>query len=174
MMREVLSRRYSRLVREERPLPDLIVVDGGKGQLNAAIETLAASGMPPVALLGLAKKREEIFLPGSRDPLVLPRHDEGLRLLQALRDEAHRFAISYHRSLRRQRIADSVLFEIPGVGRQRCEQLLLALGSVRAISAAPAAAIADAVPGLGLKLATRISEHLASRRVGKDTGLGCS
>ena len=163
MMREVLERRYRRLLQEERPLPDLIVVDGGKGQLHAAIETLAESGMPPVALLGLAKKREEIFLPGRKDPLVLPRHHQGLKLLQALRDEAHRFAISYHRLLRRRRIADSILFEIPGIGRQRCEHLLQALGSVKNIAEASPETIAAAVPGLGLVLATRVRKHLRAR-----------
>jgi excinuclease ABC subunit C len=160
MMREVVARRYSRLVREERPLPDLIVVDGGIGQLQAAGQALAQVGAGPVALIGLAKRREEVFMSGRPEALLLPAHHLGLRLLQALRDEAHRFANSYHRSLRQRRIADSALLEIEGIGKRRCADLLRALGSVRRIRQCTAAEIAAAVPGLGPALAQRIREHL--------------
>ena len=161
MMREVVTRRYARLQREGLPLPDLIVVDGGRGQLHAAMMALEQVGVAPRPLLGLAKRREEIFLPGRPDSLILPEHHPGLRLLQALRDEAHRFAISYHRVLRQRRLADSVLLEVEGVGRERCAQLLRALGSVRRLRRCSAEEIAAAVPGLGLVLARRIQAHLA-------------
>ena len=159
MMREVVARRYERIRREARPMPDLIVVDGGIGQLHAAAQALEQVGAGPVALIGLAKRREEVFMAGRTDTILLPAHHLGLRLLQALRDEAHRFAISYHRALRQRRIADSALLEIEGVGKRRCADLLRALGSVRRIRQCTAAEIAAAVPGLGPALAQRIRRH---------------
>jgi len=170
MMREVVTRRYGRIVRESRPFPDLIVVDGGRGQLAAALEALDQVGAPAVPVVGLAKRLEEIVVPGRPEALLLPRHHAGLQLLQALRDEAHRFALSYHRKLRQRRIADSILFEIEGVGKKRCAELLRVLGSVRRIRRLPAAEIAAAVPGLGLVLAERIRSHLAGRLGDGDTG----
>ena len=163
MMREVVARRYGRLLSEARPLPDLIVVDGGIGQLHAAVQALEQVGAWPVALIGLAKRQEEVFMVGRPDPVQLPPHHPGLRLLQALRDEAHRFANSYHRLLRQRRIADSALLEIEGVGKRRCADLLRALGSVRRIRQCSAAEIAAAVPGLGLTLAERIRQHVEER-----------
>jgi len=159
-VREIVRRRYSRLVNEGRGLPDLIVVDGGRGQLNAALKALEAVDLSRVPVLGLAKKREEIYLPDREAPLVLPRHHEGLKLLQALRDESHRFALSYHRSLRRRRILNSLLADIEGVGPKRQEQLLRQFGSVRKLRKADPRAIADAVPHLGLNLARRIHDYL--------------
>jgi excinuclease ABC subunit C len=163
MMKEVLCRRYRRVLDEERPLPDLIVVDGGRGQLSAALEALHDVGMPPLPLLGLAKKREEIFIPGRAQPIVLPRHNPGLRLLQAIRDEAHRFAISYHRTLRRRRIANSILDEIPGVGEERQKRLLRAFGSVRNMLRATPEEIAESVPGLGIKTARTVWDTISRR-----------
>lgn len=167
MMAEVVTRRYTRLQREQRPLPDLVVVDGGRGQLNAAQRVLAEVGVGHLPIIGLAKRLEEIVLPDREDTVVLPRHHAGLQLLQALRDEAHRFALAYHRALRRQRIADSILFEVEGVGKGRCAELLRRLGSVRHIRQLSAAEIAEAVPGLGLVLAERIRAHL-EQRLGRD------
>jgi excinuclease ABC subunit C len=163
MMREVVGRRYRRLLREERPLPDLIVVDGGPAQLRAALLALADAGAPPVPVIGLAKRLETIHQPGGADPIALPSHHRGLRLLQALRDEAHRFANAYHRTLRQRRIADSVLLEVPGVGKRRCTALLRAFGSARRLRDASAEAIAAAIPGLGPVLAARIKQHLDVR-----------
>jgi excinuclease ABC subunit C len=160
MMREVVTRRYQRLLAEDKPFPELVVVDGGRGQLNAALEALAAIGAPPVPLLGLAKKHEEVYLPGHPEPLRLPRHHPGLQLLQAIRDEAHRFAISYHRDLRRRRIADSVLGEIEGVGSKRNRQLLEAFGSVHRLARATPAEITERVPGIGERLAVQILERI--------------
>jgi excinuclease ABC subunit C len=167
MMREVLGRRYRRLLEQGDPLPDLIMVDGGKGQLNTALDILCEIGLPPTPLLGLAKRNEEVFLPGRPDPVILPRTGLALKLLQAIRDEAHRFAISYHRQLREQRIKDSMLDEIPGIGAKRRQELLARLGSVRRIADLDPEAIAAAVPGLGPKLAHQIRTFLR-RRLGLD------
>lgn len=160
MMREAVVRRYQRLLDNQEEFPDLIVVDGGIGQLNAALAGLSELNISPLPVLGLAKKREEIFLPGRSEPLQLPAWHKGLQLLQALRDEAHRFAIAYHRQLRYRRIADSILYEIEGVGEKRREQLLKAFGSVSRLRKASATDISNAVPGLGKKTATRIADFL--------------
>ena len=161
MMREAVGRHFSRLLREERPLPDLLVVDGGKGQLSAAIDALIAAGAPPLPLISLAERNEEIFIPGRPDPLVLDRHDPALRMLQALRDEAHRFAITYHRSLREKRINSSLLDDIPGIGPVRKIALLRAFGSLAALRKADAQTIAAKVPGLGIHQAEKILSALA-------------
>jgi excinuclease ABC subunit C len=147
-------------------LPDLIVVDGGRGQLGIAVAALRELGAPPLPVLGLAKKREEIYLPGRSDPVVLPRHHPGLRLLQAVRDEAHRFALAYHRELRRRRITNSILAEIPGIGEERQKALLKAFGSVRNILRATPEEIAAAVPGIGRKTAALVWETVR-RRLGE-------
>ena len=162
MMREVVSRRYRRLLEQGGNAPDLIIADGGKGQLSAAISGLVDSGHPPIAMIGLAKRQEEVFLPGESEPLVLDRHHPGLRLIQAVRDEAHRFAISYHKKLRRQRISDSILHEIPGVGPSRRDALLRAFGSVKRLRRADARDISERVAGIGPELAGQIVEFLAS------------
>ena len=163
MMAEVLRRRYKRVLEEGKLLPDLIVVDGGKGQLNTAVAALREVGAPPLPLLGLAKKREEIYLPGRSEPVTLPRHHAGLRLLQAIRDEAHRFALAYHRSLRRRRIANSILADIPGIGEERQKQLLKAFGSVRNMLRATPEEIAAAVPGIGRRTAAVVWEAIRAR-----------
>jgi excinuclease ABC subunit C len=157
MMREVLSRRLARLKDgAERP-PDLIVIDGGKGQLAAARRAMEDLGVPPIPIIGLAKRNEEIFTGGAGDPLVLPRSSAALRLLQRVRDEAHRFAVEYHRKLRGRGIRRSELDEIPGVGAKRKTALLANFGSMRAIKQASAAELAR-VPGIGMKTAERIHE----------------
>ncbi len=162
-MREVLTRRYTRLLAEKLPLPDLIIVDGGQTQLATALQVFYEIDMPPVPVLGLAKKEELIILPGREEPLRLPREHAGLRLLQAIRDEAHRFANTYHRQLRNRRIYDSILTDIPGIGPTRRKQLLTALGSVKAIVQKTPEEIAAAVPGIGMEMATAISDFLHKR-----------
>ncbi len=164
MMYEAVYRHFSRLLAEERPLPDLLMVDGGKGQISSAVKALIDAGVPPLPLIGLAERNEEIFLPGKSDPLVLDRHDPALRLLQAIRDEAHRFAITYHRSLREKRISASLLDDIAGIGDVRKRQLLRTFGSLENLSRADAAEIAARVPGIGMSIAEKIMESLNSRK----------
>ena len=133
MMREVISRRYTRILREKKPLPDLIVVDGGKGQLSSALTVLKNLKLAKQPLIGLAKRLEEIFMPGLPDAQMLPKTSSSLKLLQNIRDEAHRFAITYHRTLRKKRTISSALDGVPGIGPNRRNQLLKKFGSVKAI-----------------------------------------
>ena len=161
MMREAVSRHFARLLAEKRPLPDLLMVDGGKGQLSSAIDALIAVNAPPLPIIGLAERNEEIFIPGRSEPIVLDRHDHALRLLQSVRDEAHRFAITYHRSLREKRIQASLLDDIPGIGDIRKRQLLRAFGSLTRLQAADAEEISIRVPGIGRSTAEKIVQHLS-------------
>jgi excinuclease ABC subunit C len=158
-LREVVGRYFRRRAEEGLPLPDLAVIDGGKGQLRAAAEAAAEAGSTDTTVCALAKREEEVYMPGRGDPLRLPRSHSGLRLLQRLRNEAHRFAHAYNRNLRR-RVLSSTLSEIPGIGPERQRQLLERFGSVKAIRAASPQQIA-AVPGLSGALAARILEHLS-------------
>jgi len=158
-MAEAVSRYFRRALKEERALPDLVVIDGGKGQLNAALTALEELGLPQVAVVALAKREEELFLEGKGEALTLPRRDRALHLLQRIRDEAHRFAISYNRKLRSRRTLQSQLEEIPGVGPGRQKALLSHFGSVRAIRKAPPEEIAR-LPGFGRELALRIFTYL--------------
>ncbi len=160
MIGEVVRRRYGRLLKDRRPLPDLVVIDGGPGQVSSAMTALSELNCPPLPLLGLAKKQEHIYLPGRGPAVVLPRTHPALKLLQALRDEAHRFAISYHRDLRRRRISNSVLSEIDGIGPKRSQALLQAFGSVQRLRQRTPEEIAETVPGLGLSTAERVHAYL--------------
>ena len=139
--------------------PQLIVVDGGQPQVAAAQRALAELGISDVALCGLAKRLEEVWLPDSSDPVIFPRHSEGLYLLQRIRDEAHRFAITFHRSKRSKVMLESLLDEIPHLGDVRSKALLARFGSVAALKKAPLSDI-SAVPGIGEKIATLVFEHL--------------
>jgi excinuclease ABC subunit C len=141
--------------------PQLIVVDGGQPQVNAAQRALDELGVKDVALCGLAKRLEEVWIPGSKDPLILPRSSEGLYLLQRIRDEAHRFAITFHRSRRSKVMLESILDEIPQLGSARRASLLERFGSVAAIRKATVEDIA-ATPGIGSKIASIIESHLSS------------
>jgi excinuclease ABC subunit C len=156
--------RYGRRLLEAEPieLPDLVVIDGGKGQLSAARTALEEIGLAQVQVVGLAKRDEEIFVPGRTDPLRLPRRSPALRLLQRLRDEAHRFAVGYNRTLRSSRTIRSELSTIPGVGAARQRALLERFGSLRAIAGAGEDEIA-ALPGFGPALARVVAEH--ARRI---------
>ncbi len=158
-MAEAVSRFFRRARDEGTPLPDLVVIDGGKGQLNAALEALRQLDLPQVAVVALAKREEEVFLAGASDALSLPRRDRALHLLQRIRDEAHRFAITYNRKLRSKRTLQSQLEEIPGVGPGRQKDLLSHFGSVRAIRKASPEEIAR-IPGFGRGLALRILTYL--------------
>jgi excinuclease ABC subunit C len=159
MMREVLSRRLARLGGGGAGRPDLILVDGGKGQVAAARAALADIGLGSIPVAGLAKRREEIHLAERSEPLRLPRRSPALRLLQRLRNEAHRFAVAYHRALRGKRMSRSGIDEVPGIGRKRRAALLAAFGSLEGLRRAAPGEIA-AVPGIGPKCAAAICEVL--------------
>jgi excinuclease ABC subunit C len=164
---EVLRRRF-RTVKagqegseEERrwAMPDLVLIDGGRGQVSAAKAVLDELGLHEIALAGLAKEREELFLPDRPDPVVLPPTSTALYLVQRLRDEAHRFAITYHRDLRAKRAIRSAFDDLPGVGPKRKRELLKVFGSIKRVRDAPVEQIA-AVPGIGRALAERIKATL--------------
>jgi excinuclease ABC subunit C len=177
MLQEVLRRRFKGVAasrqqgagsEKEQPsadqsgwgiLPDLLIVDGGKGQLNAALEVMTESGVEDVPVIGLAKQREEVFLAGRSKPILLPRDSQGLYLLQRIRDEAHRFAIQYHRKLRKKKGMTSALDAIPGIGPKRRQALLKRFGSVDAIREASVEELA-AVPGMNWEVAARVKEVL--------------
>jgi excinuclease ABC subunit C len=153
----------------EAPRPDLLVIDGGRGQLGAAGEALREHGLEGIPTLGLAKKLEEIYLPGRRDPLRLPPHSGALRLLQRVRDEAHRFAVTYHRKLRLARAHASEFRTLPGVGPGRERLLLRHFGSLDALRHADRDEIGR-VPGIGPRLAAKIHDALrAGAEAGKQT-----
>jgi excinuclease ABC subunit C len=164
---EVLRRRFRRARTGEEgsaeeirwAMPDLVIIDGGKGQVVAAKEVLDELGLHDLPIAGLAKEREELFLPGASAPIVLPPTSSALYMIQRLRDEAHRFAITYHRDLRSKRQVHSAFDDLPGVGPKRRRALLRVFGSAKRVREAPVEQIA-AVPGIGASLAARIKETL--------------
>ena len=189
MMAEVLRRRFGRVARlrretgalslaavgaDEAPegaepdrrasdnwaVPDLVIVDGGKGQLSAAVGVMDELAITDIPLTGLAKRFEELYLPGRPDPVVLPRRSQALYLVQRIRDEAHRFAITYHRDVRGKRALRSELDDIAGIGPGRKKALLKRFGSVRRIRDASVDEVAD-TPGISRELAERLKGHLA-------------
>ena len=177
-MHQVLTRRLKRYLAEKeidhqevelaggaRPRfaypPQLIIVDGGKGQVNAAARALSELGITEIPICGLAKRLEEVFLPGRSEPIMFPRHSEALYLFQRVRDEAHRFAITYHRSKRSRMMLESLLDDIPMLGSARISALLEVFGSVAALKKADLSEIAQ-VPGIGEKIAEIIRKHLDS------------
>jgi len=162
MMAEVVGRRFRRLLREDRTLPDLVVVDGGKGQVSAAQSVLEQLNLGEQPLIGLAKRLDEVFLPGRSEPLMISKSSPALRLLQRIRDEAHRFAIEYHRRLRGRRVRESGLEAIPGIGSHRARELLRYFGSLERLRKASREDLTE-VPGLGPALAERIAASLSHR-----------
>jgi excinuclease ABC subunit C len=158
-MNEVVTRYFTRRVEDEKPLPDLVLIDGGKGQLNAAHAALESLGLGAMPLISLAKREEEIFIFGRSDPLKLPRRSPALRVLQQARDEAHRFAITFQRKRRTVRTITSELLRIPGVGDSKRRQLLAAFGSLQGVRDASVESIA-ALPGFGQKTAERVLQSL--------------
>jgi excinuclease ABC subunit C len=172
-MREMLRRRFRRIAEPdpdliEKPgaksswdlMPDLLVVDGGKGQLNVVLEVLDEYGLrDQVPAVGLAKQEEEIYLPDRSDPVRLPRSSEGLFLIQRVRDEAHRFAITYHRRVRRKQTVVSQLDGVPGIGPKRRSALLKHFGSIQAIRQASIEELA-AVPSMTRKAAEQLKASL--------------
>jgi excinuclease ABC subunit C len=142
-MKEVVTRRYARVMKEGWALPDLVVIDGGKGQVSAATEAMTELGLEHIPMIGLAKRLEEIVIPNQRDTILLPKSSSSLRLLQHIRDEAHRFAIEFHRSLRHKRTLQTELSQIPGVGPKTVQKIFEKFGSVRGVQAAPVEELQD-------------------------------
>ena len=159
---EVVTRYLTRRIAEDKPLPDLMVIDGGKGQLGAALDAARAAGREQLPIVSLAKREEEIFLPGRVEPLTLSRRSPSLKLLQRARDEAHRFAVSYSRHRRARRTITSELLAIPGIGPGRRRALLERFGSLAGVKTATPAEIAS-LPGFSTKLAERILDRLRAR-----------
>jgi excinuclease ABC subunit C len=159
MMAEVVDRRLRRLLNENRSTPDLILVDGGKGQLSAVINILENLGIKDQPIIGLAKRLEEIFKPGIHDAQILPKSSASLYLLQRVRDEAHRFAITYHRKLRGKRISHSLLDEIDGIGEKRRKILLKSYASLDKMRAASVEELAS-IKGMNRKVATELAQAL--------------
>jgi len=157
-MRQVVGRRYKRVLEDGGPFPDLIVIDGGKGQLNAAYEALEGVGLANLVAIGLAKKEELVFVRDSEQPIALDPHGAALRLLQRIRDEAHRFAITFHRQARASRDLTSALDAIPGIGARRRKALLTRFGSVNGVRRATREELTTVV---GARAARAIIDHFA-------------
>jgi excinuclease ABC subunit C len=165
-MEQVVGRRYRRLVEENKPLPELVVIDGGRGQVAAALKAFIAADLEPPALVGLAKERETIVFPDARPPLNLPLDHAGLQLLQRIRDEAHRFANTFNADLRSKRIRESVLDELPGLGPSRRRALLAHFGSIDRLRAASVDEIAETA-GFGKRTAEALHKFLSGRPSGR-------
>jgi excinuclease ABC subunit C len=135
-MQEVIKRRYTRLKNNNEPFPDLIILDGGKGQLSSAVEILNHLEIKQYNIIGLAKRLEEVFFPGKQEAESIPKTSSGLKLLQQIRDEAHRFAVTFHRHRRSKRTIKTELTDIKGIGKATAQKLLKALGSVDKIKRA--------------------------------------
>jgi excinuclease ABC subunit C len=172
-MAETVRRRYTRLRKEaedqnadlesnESPFPELILIDGGKGQLGVACEELAKLGLSKIPIIGLAKEFEEIYQPGESDPIRLDHRSGALKLLQRVRDESHRFANTFNAQLRLKKISESLLDEFPGIGQSRKAALLKKFGSVQRIKTATLEEI-SMVPGFGGKTAEKLKTFLAAR-----------
>jgi len=155
---EVLTRRFAKALEQGTPLPDLVLIDGGRGQLNVGLKVLQDLGLDYLPVIALAKQQEEVYIGESLHPLILDPTSPALHTLQKIRDEAHRFAITYHKKLRAKRTLQSVLDTIPGVGPTIRTSLLKTLGSARRIRESSVAELA-AVPKVTPKLAQRIYEH---------------
>lgn len=171
MIEEIVRRRFER--REEKGwnrLPDLILIDGGKGQLDAAISAMRDTGVEGIPAIGLAKRLEQIFMEGRPDPIELPKDSQALKLLQRIRDEAHRFAIEYHKKLRSKKAMGSSLDRIPGIGKARKEALLKRFGSIEGIRRASIEEISS-VPGISKELAARISSYLGGQGSNRGGGV---
>lgn len=154
-----MRRRFTRINDKSfARLPDLLLIDGGRGQLNVALDVLSEVGLT-IPTIGLAKQHEEIYMPGQSEPLILPFNSKALHLLQQIRDEAHRFAISYHHKLREKKAKESVLDSIPGIGPKRRKALISHFGSLAAIKRA---SIEDllAVNGITRQIAKEIHDRL--------------
>jgi excinuclease ABC subunit C len=169
MIREVVGRHLERVAKEGAEPPDLLLIDGGKGQLSAAGEALRSSGLRGIALASLAKREEEVFVPGRATPLPLPEEGRPKRLLQKVRDEVHRFSVAYHRKLREESARRSLLDGVPGVGAVRKEALLQRFGSVAAIGERTIEELTE-VSGIGVETARRIKQAIEEAEGGHRAG----
>ena len=160
-MQEVIRRRYTRLLENKDPLPDLIMVDGGKGQLSSAVEILDSLGIKQYNIIGLAKRLEEVFFPENAEPESIPKTSSGLKLLQQIRDEAHRFAITFHRQRRSKRTITTELTEIKGIGKATAYHLLSELGSVEKIKNSDTETISKII---GNKRAQLVREYFKNEK----------
>lgn len=159
MMKEAVGRYFTKVAAGDQECPHLVVIDGGKGQLSAAVEAVRETGMGLPPMVALAKREEELFLPGNPRPFGLSKRSEALRMLMRVRDEAHRFAVEYHRRLRRKNTLDSRLNRIPGVGPARAQALLEEFGSPKAVASAPVEQIAS-VRGFSEEMARKVAEYM--------------
>jgi excinuclease ABC subunit C len=164
-VREVVARRYTRVKNEEKEAPDLVLIDGGKGQVSAARGILDALDLKDIPVVGLAKKNEEIFLPHKKHPVILPEGSPALRILQAVRDEAHRFATGFNKRLRKKTLALETLVRVPGIGEKRGRKLLERFGSREEIAAASGYDIAKTA-GVSLEVAETVIEKLRTKKAG--------
>jgi excinuclease ABC subunit C len=156
-MAEAVDRRYRRVLEDKKPLPDLILIDGGRGQLNAALAALNKLGVEEIPIAGLAKREEEIYVPDRDEPIRLDKHDPALQLLQMVRDETHRFSVASHRRRRRKRTLHSELDDLTGIGGKRKRLLLERFGSLSAIKQASAQ---DLMNVLGRKVGQSLFDEL--------------
>ena len=163
MMSEVVERHIKRKLDANTEMPGLLIVDGGKGQLSSALKALTKIKAPAFPVIGLAKKREEIFLPGRSEPIVLKKTSSALKLLQAVRDEAHRFAVTYNREIRLKRINESILDDIPGIGAERKKSILKKFASITELRKSAPEEIAMKVDKIGIKLAREIVDYLRNK-----------
>ena len=171
-LREVLGRRFGRALEQGTVLPDLVLIDGGRGQLNVGLQVMQELGLDWIPVISLAKQQEEVYVGESAQPLALDPTSPALHTLQKIRDESHRFAITYHKKLRGKRTIQSVLDAIPGIGPTIRTSLLKTLGSARRVREASVAELAS-VPKVTPKLAQRIHEyfHAGGGQIA-DTGPG--
>jgi excinuclease ABC subunit C len=167
-MREVVHRYFARRLEEQKPLPDLVVIDGGKGQLNAALDALQSLSLGEMPVVSLAKRDEEIFVPGRSESIRLSRRSPGLRLIQQARDEAHRFALTFQRKRRAVRTVTSELLKVPGIGPVKRRALLKVFGSVQGVREATIEQIA-AVPGFTAASAQKLLNSLTANYVRSDS-----
>lgn len=162
MMRELLTRRFESLVGEEDyKKPDLVLIDGGKGQLHIAVEVLNELGLDDIPVIGLAKEFEEVFVPQSNKPIIIPHNKESLHILQRVRDEAHRFGVTYHRKLRSRKLTESELDHIQGIGEKRKLSLLRDFGDIEGISKASVDELSD-IEGMNKKVAENVYNYFHS------------
>jgi len=158
-MEEVVFRRYQRLIGEEKPLPQLIIIDGGKGQLSSAMHSLEQLGLHgKIAIIGIAKRLEEIYFPGDLTPVYLDKRSESFKLIQQMRDEAHRFGITFHRNKRSQAMIATELQHIEGVGPKTIEKLLQEFKTVTRLQTAPVEEVEKIV---GKRMAAIVVKHFS-------------